>query len=136
MWATSLVSMKRLAVVTGASRGWGRALVDEFAASGWKVSAVSRSQDGALGRKSSGDVEAVEHDVRSEDFNALFTVIGQHPVDLLINNAAQGAGHQQLGSISPEGVTAAVDVNVGGPCAWCRHSFRTCWRLRTHSSLT
>ncbi|WP_104090455.1 SDR family NAD(P)-dependent oxidoreductase [Arthrobacter sp. GMC3] len=107
--------MKRLAVVTGASRGWGKALVDEFSASGWNVIAVSRAQVGLQVWSGSGVVEAVEHDVRGNDFNELFAVIGERPVDLLINNAAQGANHQRLGSISPESVTDAVEVNVGGP---------------------
>ncbi len=102
-------------MVTGASRGWGRALVDEFSDSGWIVIAMSRSKAGPLNWNSPGIVETVVHDVRNEDFQELHTVIGERPVDLLINNAAQGAKHQQLGSISTLGVMDAVDVNVGGP---------------------
>ncbi|WP_157731621.1 SDR family NAD(P)-dependent oxidoreductase [Arthrobacter sp. YN] len=36
-------------------------------------------------------------------------------VDVLINNAAQGAQHAELGDIAAEGVLNAVDVNVAGP---------------------
>ncbi|ALE06857.1 short-chain dehydrogenase [Arthrobacter sp. ERGS1:01] len=107
--------MKRLVVVTGAARGWGKALVDEFSASGWVVVAASRSQPDPLAWTSPGMVETVMHDVRADDFHELHAVIGERPVDLLINNAAQGAEHQGLGSISTDGVMNAVDVNVGGP---------------------
>ena len=37
------------------------------------------------------------------------------PVDLLINNAAQGAPHQPLGGVDAAGVLNAVDVNAAGP---------------------
>jgi len=37
------------------------------------------------------------------------------PVELLINNAAQGAPHQPLGGVDAAGVLNAVDVNAAGP---------------------
>ncbi|SKB72481.1 short chain dehydrogenase [Arthrobacter sp. 31Cvi3.1E] len=37
------------------------------------------------------------------------------PVDVLINNAAQGAPHAALGAIEADGVLNAFDVNVAGP---------------------
>ena len=37
------------------------------------------------------------------------------PVDLLINNAAQGAPHAALGAIEADGVLNALDVTVAGP---------------------
>jgi NAD(P)-dependent dehydrogenase (short-subunit alcohol dehydrogenase family) len=36
-------------------------------------------------------------------------------VDVLINNAAQGASNQPLGAVDAAGVLNAVDVNAAGP---------------------
>ncbi|MDR6637385.1 NAD(P)-dependent dehydrogenase (short-subunit alcohol dehydrogenase family) [Paenarthrobacter nitroguajacolicus] len=55
------------------------------------------------------------HDVRHDASGALMDAIAGRPVDLIINNAAQGASHAGLGSIAAEGVMNAVDVNVAGP---------------------
>ena len=107
--------MKKLVVVTGANRGLGLALVKEFAESGWSVVAVARSprppNTGAYPR----DVVTVRQDVRSDIAAELLEILDGRPVDLLINNAAQGAPHGDLGSIPPEGILNAVDVNVAGP---------------------
>jgi NAD(P)-dependent dehydrogenase (short-subunit alcohol dehydrogenase family) len=107
--------MKRLAVVTGANRGLGLSLVNEFSESGWTVIAIARSpQPQNTGADPQG-VETVRQDVRSNVATELLDVLNGRPVDLLINNAAQGAPHGDLGSIPPEGILNAVDVNVAGP---------------------
>jgi len=106
--------MKKLAVVTGANRGLGLSLVNEFSASGWSVIAIARTpQPPNAGTPQ--DVATVRHDVRSGTAAELLEVLNGRPVDLLINNAAQGASHGDLGSIPPEGILNAVDVNVAGP---------------------
>nr|WP_246279506.1 SDR family NAD(P)-dependent oxidoreductase [Psychromicrobium silvestre] len=104
-----------MAAVTGASRGLGKALVEEFSEAGWAVIAVFRSRLSPKSWRSSDFVEVVVHDVRSEDITELSSVVGKRPVDLLINNAVQGAKHHDLGSISSSELMNAVDVNVGGP---------------------
>jgi len=106
--------MKKLAVVTGANRGLGLSLVNEFSASGWRVIAIARTpQPPNAGTPQ--DVVTVRHDVRSGTAAELLEVLNGRPVDLLINNAGQGAPHGELGSIPPEGILNAVDVNVAGP---------------------
>jgi len=106
--------MKKLAVVTGANRGLGLSLVNEFSASGWRVIAIARTpQPPNAGTPQ--DVVTVRHDVRSGTAAELLEVLNGRPVDLLINNAGQGAPHGDLGSIPPEGILNAVDVNVAGP---------------------
>lgn len=106
--------MKKLAVVTGANRGLGLSLVNEFSEGGWSVIALTRSlEPDALAAPS--DVVTVRHDVRSNDASELLDVLDGRPVDLLINNAAQGAPHGELGSIPADGVLNAVDVNAAGP---------------------
>jgi NAD(P)-dependent dehydrogenase (short-subunit alcohol dehydrogenase family) len=106
--------MKKLAVVTGANRGLGLSLVHEFSEGGWSVIALTRSPEPDAGAAPS-DVVRVRHDVQSNDASELLEVLDGRPVDLLINNAAQGAPHDELGSIPAEGVLNAVDVNAAGP---------------------
>jgi NAD(P)-dependent dehydrogenase (short-subunit alcohol dehydrogenase family) len=110
--------MKKLAVVTGANRGLGLALVKEFSEGGWSVIALSRSpqpQDAGADVSDVSDVVTVRHDVRSNDASELLEALNDRPVDLLINNAAQGAPQGKLGCIPAEGVLNAVDVNAAGP---------------------
>ncbi|WP_309990517.1 SDR family NAD(P)-dependent oxidoreductase [Paenarthrobacter nitroguajacolicus] len=102
----------RLVVVTGASRGFGRSLAEEFWNAGWSVVAVNRTFQA---RAANDRFVSVTHDVRHDASGALMDAIAGRPVDLIINNAAQGASHAGLGSIAAEGVMNAVDVNVAGP---------------------
>ncbi|WP_369746171.1 SDR family NAD(P)-dependent oxidoreductase [Paenarthrobacter sp. AMU7] len=60
-------------------------------------------------------VTAVTQDVRHQPSDELLSAIGGRSVDVLINNAAQGAQHAEPGDIAAEGVLNAVDVNVAGP---------------------
>jgi NAD(P)-dependent dehydrogenase (short-subunit alcohol dehydrogenase family) len=107
--------MKKLAVVTGANRGLGLSLVSEFSESGWSVIAIARSPRPQNTGADLQDVVTVRQDVRSDIATELLEVLNGRPVDLLINNAAQGAPHGDLGSIPPEEIVNAVDVNVAGP---------------------
>ncbi len=107
--------MKKLAVVTGANRGLGLSLVKEFSEGGWSVIALTRSPEPPAAGAAPTDVVTVRHDVRSNDASELLEVLNGRPVDLLINNAAEGAPHGELGSIPAEGVLNAVDVNAAGP---------------------
>jgi NAD(P)-dependent dehydrogenase (short-subunit alcohol dehydrogenase family) len=107
--------MSGLAVVTGTSKGLGRALVQELSQSGWSVIAIARSLPDPAGEPAVKDVEFVQWDVRVESGVQLTEALRGRAVDLLINNAAQGAPHAPLGSIDPAGVLNSVDVNVAGP---------------------
>ena len=116
---------QRLAVVTGACRGFGEAIARELSAAGWLVLAVVRQAcqapaldglaDGPAALDGLAGVQAVIHDVRSHDLSAVVDAVRGRPVDVLINNAAQGAAYQPLGSVEAAGVLNAVDVNAAGP---------------------
>ncbi|MEJ1113231.1 SDR family NAD(P)-dependent oxidoreductase [Paenarthrobacter sp. CCNWLY172] len=103
---------RRLAVITGASRGLGKSLVEEFSDAGWAVVAVTRTPTTWAGRQ---HVTAVTQDVRHQPSDELLSTIRGRSVDVLINNAAQGAQYAEPGDIATEGVLNAVDVNVAGP---------------------
>lgn len=107
--------MSHLAVVTGASRGLGRAVVDELADVGWSVVAVVR--DGAHpARPWPVGTTPVVADVGSDEVvAAMRSVIGDRPLDLLVNNAAMGAPIVNLDAAEVQSLLDAVNVNVAGP---------------------
>lgn len=65
-------------VITGTSRGLGRALVGEFADSGWEVVAISRER---AVEATEGFVRSIQGDVRERaTVDKLKTAIGDAPV--------------------------------------------------------
>lgn len=107
--------MRGLAVVTGTSRGFGRACTEELVAADWTVVALVRTAEDADGWRGRRGVEAVVHDVRSHDLRVLLDAVGGRPVDALVNNAAQGAPRAGLEDLDADSVVAAAEVNVAAP---------------------
>jgi NAD(P)-dependent dehydrogenase (short-subunit alcohol dehydrogenase family) len=112
----------RVAIVTGGSRGIGRAVVDGFAAMGAKVVIASRKADaceraaaevGAAGGTALavpthvGDLAALEALVDA-------TVEAFGGVDVVVNNAANALA-QPLGEITPEAWQKSFDANLRAP---------------------
>jgi NAD(P)-dependent dehydrogenase (short-subunit alcohol dehydrogenase family) len=104
----------KLAVVTGAGRGLGRALAAHLAQRGWTVVACVRTAAAGTIPQSAG-ITTVVQDVRDPIGDSLLQVIGSRPVDALINNAGAGAPRGGLGQADPATVLTAVDVNAVGP---------------------
>lgn len=111
--------MKRIIVITGATRGLGRALVPHFAAAGHTVIACGRSpQHVAELRKSF----PTPHDFESVDVRDAKAVqdwadgvLSRHgPPDLLINNAALMNVPAPLWEVPASDFDAVIDVNVKG----------------------
>lgn len=110
---------EKLVVVTGASRGLGRALVDALAALGHRIIGCSRSQEAIdrLGghyppphRFTAVDVASI-----SEVDHWAQAVLQEHgPPDLLINNAALINGNAPLWEVGHEEWNRLVDVNING----------------------
>ncbi|GAA1596046.1 SDR family oxidoreductase [Actinoplanes couchii] len=94
-------------MVTGASRGFGRALALELAGRGWDV--IAGVRDGSLDHPR---IRTVVLDVREPVDDTLF---GDGPIDVLVNNAGVGAPADPIETADPAAVLNAVDVNVAGP---------------------
>lgn len=111
--------MKEIAVVTGASRGIGRALTISLAKKGIKVFGVAR--DGveleALRNKIPEMIMPIVADIATEEGRDLVlnTLPGDASVNYLVNNAAIMSPAGLLMDITAEQWRYQIEVNVGAP---------------------
>lgn len=106
-------------VLTGCSRGLGRAMAEYFAGAGWRVAGCSRSKT-----KLEPPQRCRSVDVSSDEQVGLWaqSVIKEFGApDLLINNAAVIAGNAPLWEVPREEFDAVVDVNIKGAANVLRH---------------
>ena len=98
------------ALVTGASSGIGAALTRSLCNRGLEVHALARREDRlqALANETGCHVHAV--DLRDRD--AIYSVIGELPVDVLINNAGHGRGFEGIATAELDDIDSAIDTNV------------------------
>jgi len=105
----------KTAIITGASKGVGRATVKLLENSGYKVIAASRNLD-AMEDLKSENVEVNRLDVTDEQSIELFCKkYEENTIDLLVHNAGGGAGPTYLINETMENFRRAYDINVGGP---------------------
>jgi 3-oxoacyl-[acyl-carrier protein] reductase len=118
----------RVALVTGGSRGIGRAIVEELARAGWKVAFTYSSSAEAAGkvadgvRAAGGEAFAYHADVR--DYQRAMEVVKQveealGPASLLVNNA----GIKRDGAfmrMDPEKWKEVLDTNLSGTFNYSR----------------
>jgi NAD(P)-dependent dehydrogenase (short-subunit alcohol dehydrogenase family) len=102
-----------LAVVTGASRGFGLEVARALASGGWDVITLSRSRSVELDQVPS--VTQVRGDVASTDLIGLVAAVGDRPVELLVNNAGVGGTATKLEALSADELENSFSVNVWGP---------------------
>ncbi|HUF25700.1 MAG TPA: SDR family NAD(P)-dependent oxidoreductase [Gemmatimonadaceae bacterium] len=116
--------MKRTAVITGGTRGLGRALVRAFAERGYRVHATGTDQRAlhALQRESARaghEVVPLRGDVSSVEDNAALArrIEGEgSAVDVLVHNAGLlGAAATSLAEYPPDVFARVMAVNVFGP---------------------
>ena len=123
----------KLAVVTGASKGIGRATAERFAERGATVIAAARSLDGSLDVSDplQPGVLDVHLDVRREEsVDALFDRIERQAgrVDVLVNNAGVGV-FKPTDEISADEFRDVLETNVLGAFLCARRAFAL---MKTH----
>lgn len=109
----------RLIVVTGASRGLGRAMAQGFAARGHRVIGCGRA---AMGETTSYEYQSL--DVADDGQVARWAgpILKQHgPPDLLVNNAAVINQNAPLWEVSADEFNRVLAVNVAGVVNLIRH---------------
>ncbi len=112
----------RVAIVTGGTRGIGRAIAHGFGHVGARVVVASRKAEAcaeteAALRESGIDVAGIACHMGSlDDIRALVnsTVERFGAIDIVVNNAAN-ALTEPIGSFTEAGFTKSMDVNLKGP---------------------
>jgi len=118
MSATTSTTAKKI-VITGVTRGLGRALAEEFIRAGHTVIGCGRGAEGIIDLRFK---HSAPHDFAAVDVSApvkvelwadrVFALHGAP--DLLINNAALMNKPAPLWKVSPEEFSRLVDVNIKG----------------------
>lgn len=119
----------RVAVITGGSRGIGRAVAEGFAEMGAKVVIASRKADAceeaAKAIEASGGtaLPVPTHMGELDQVARLVetTVAELGGVDVVVNNAANPLA-QPIGGLTPEAMQKSYDTNVRGPVLLVQHA--------------
>lgn len=116
----------KTAIVTGGTRGIGRAIANELVSAGMAVAITGRDQDALektvsqVNRRKSGIAKGYICDVRDYDqVRAVFAEIGG--VDILVNNAGIGL-FTPVESTSPEDFRAVLETNLFGVFYCCHEA--------------
>ena len=111
-------------VITGCTRGLGRAMVDEFANAGWRISGCGRSE---VPIAELAETHGARHfhvvDVADESQVIAFAdaVLSESgPPDLFLNNAAIINRSAPLWEISAEEFSDIIDINIKGVASMIR----------------
>ena len=115
----------KVALVTGGSRGIGKAIAKSFAESGAKVMITSRKQDAleSAASEMKGDVgvyaaNAGDLDGISACVSATMERFGA--IDIFVNNAATNPYFGKTLEVDPARFDKTFQVNIRGPLFWCQ----------------
>jgi NAD(P)-dependent dehydrogenase (short-subunit alcohol dehydrogenase family) len=119
----------KVAVVTGGSRGIGRAIATRFAAEGASVMIASRNENSLRTTASeiAGEVSwtvANAGDPEAAEACLAGTVARYGGVDILVNNAATNPYFGPTVDIDPARAVKTMTVNTLGPLSWIQAAWR------------
>ena len=111
--------VSKLAVISGCSRGLGRAMALEFSSRGWKVAGGARTLDALneLSQKMISESLFLPLDVTDPESVESFAKQVEDKFgspDLLVNNAGLINQNAPLTKVSPDEFAAVLSVNLGG----------------------
>lgn len=115
----------KVALVTGASKGIGKAIAATLASSGAKVMLVSRKLEGlqAAAAEIGGDTEvyaANTGDLDAAEACVSATIERFGGLDILVNNAATNPYFGATLGVDPGRFDKTFQVNLRGPLFWCQ----------------
>ncbi len=125
----------KVALVTGASKGIGKAIAASLAASGAKVMINSRKQDQLEAARAdmTGDVEifaanAGDADAGERAVSATIERFGG--LDILVNNAATNPYYGRTLEVDKGRYDKTFQVNLEAPLLWCRAAWEQSFKER------
>ena len=117
----------KVAIVTGAGSGIGRATARCFIKAGWRVALIGRRETPLHDTAAGQAALVLPCDVTdAASVDAVFDRMAQEwgRLDVLFNNAGRGATPATPDLMSPEEFRAVIDVNVTGMFLCARAAFR------------
>jgi NAD(P)-dependent dehydrogenase (short-subunit alcohol dehydrogenase family) len=128
----SIVGLIKVALITGAGSGIGRAAAVALGASGFTLALTGRrpeplEETADLCRRAGADVLVVPADITdAPSVDALFAVVRERfgRLDLLFNNAGRGAPPASIEDLPIEAWRAVVDANLTGTFLMTQGAFR------------
>jgi NAD(P)-dependent dehydrogenase (short-subunit alcohol dehydrogenase family) len=123
----------KVALVTGASRGIGKAIAAEYAASGARVMLSSRKQDALEEAAAAMRGEVAVHaahagDLEGADACVAATIERFGGLDILVNNAATNPYYGPTLGVDPARYDKTFEVNLRGPLFWCRSAWERAFK--------
>ncbi len=115
----------KVALVTGASKGIGRAIAASYVAAGAQVMLSSRKLDQLEAAASTMDGDTAVFAANAGDIDAArrcveATIERFGHLDILVNNAATNPYHGPTLGVDPSRYDKTFDVNLRGPLFWCQ----------------
>jgi NAD(P)-dependent dehydrogenase (short-subunit alcohol dehydrogenase family) len=123
----------KVALVTGASKGIGRAIAASMAAAGAKVMLTSRKQDQLEAAAAEMDGETAVFAANAGDIDAAAacveaTIARFGGLDILVNNAATNPYYGATLGVDAGRFDKTFQVNLRGPLFWCQAAWNQALR--------